>query len=86
MGNIVSIEWTSSSHSYNTVTLSLWTNKNERVKTICHSCNDTGSVDWLVDIPVWYSVDTLYKIHISSTAFTNTFSESLGYIRINHPH
>ena len=86
MGDIVTIKWLSYSHSYNTVTLSLWTNKNEKVKTIAHSYNDSGIIDWLVDIPVWYSVDTLYNIHICSTAFTNTFSQSLGYIRINHAH
>ena len=82
-GDTVSILWNSHHHSFATVAISLFTRRGEEVRSIAKSADDKGSIQWLVDIPIFYSVDTLFQIRISSTAFTHTYSES-GYFRINH--
>eukprot|EP01084_Bolivina_argentea_P235471 396224_1 len=84
-GDWVDISWNSYHHTFNTVLISLYTRKGEKVKVITHSNTDNGHINWLVDIPIWYSVDTLFEIRISSTAYTHLYSKS-GYIRIDHPH
>eukprot|EP00484_Ammonia_sp_Unknown_P022953 CAMPEP_0197035816 /NCGR_PEP_ID=MMETSP1384-20130603/13499_1 /TAXON_ID=29189 /ORGANISM="Ammonia sp." /LENGTH=129 /DNA_ID=CAMNT_0042465915 /DNA_START=131 /DNA_END=520 /DNA_ORIENTATION=- len=84
-GDWVNITWNSQQHTFNTVTIGLFTQKGEKVLTIVHSADDNGLLHWLVDIPVFYSVDTLFELRLSSTAYTHVYSKS-GYFRINHPH
>ena len=84
-GDTVSIKWNSYHHTFGTVTISLLTRKGEEVRSIAKSADDNGSILWLVDIPIFYSVDTLFQIRISSTAYTHKYSES-GFFRINHGH
>ena len=84
MGNWVSIKWTSLNHKFSSVKIVLYTNHNEIVRYICHSCPDNGYIDWLVDIPTYYSVDTFYEIRIYSTGFDHLYQKNRGYIKINH--
>merc|ERR1712013_294503 len=64
-GDWVRIIWSSFHHNFNTVTVALFTRKGQKVRTIAHSADDNGEIGWLVDIPTFFSVDTLFELRMS---------------------